>query len=191
MKKKLVHCITAAALCGVYAFSYSTMAADTSDLNYQDVTWAKQELRDRGFVKGAAPSNKIEYWWNADDQQCVRLEIQHDKISDVSDEMSDECGSVVRRSHRHSRFNDERPNNDRAYDDRDDDDRGEQLSVGQMPGYCLNYAAKDMGKYKNDVTTLPAERTHGQFVVPGQSDDVFFECNFSRDGHFLGMAIKR
>lgn len=178
MKKTYKKFLAAAILLNVSGCTLSVMAAETADLNYQDIGWAKQELSDRGFVKGAAPSSATEYWWNGQEQQCIRLAIKHGKVNDITDEQRDECGAVAQRSHSshssHSRY-DSKP----------------QLAVNQMPSYCLNFAAEDMGKDKDDVSTLPAEKSHGKYVVPGQSDDVFFECTFSRDGSFLGMNIKR
>lgn len=175
MKKTYKKYLAAAILLNMSGCTLSVMAAETADLNYQDIGWAKQELSDRGFVKGSAPSSTVEYWWNQQDQQCIRLAIKHGKVNDISDEQRDECGAVAQQSHSSNSRHGHR----------------QRLAVNQMPSYCLDFAAEDLGKYKDDVSTLPAEKSHGKYVVPGQSDDVFFECTFSKDGTFLGMNLKR
>lgn len=157
----------------------SVMAAETADLNYQDIGWVKQELSDRGFVKGPAPSGAVQYWWNGQAQQCIRLTVKHGKVDDITSEQRDECGAVAQ--------------NSRSPASNDVGHRGhkQHIAVNQMPSYCLEFAAQDLGKYKSDISTLPAEKNHGNYVVPGQSDDVFFECTFSRDGTFIGMNLNR
>lgn len=175
MKMTYSKYIAVAILLSASGCALPIMAADTADLNYQDIGWVKQELSDRGFVKGSAPSSTVEYWWNQQDQQCIRLAVKHGKVNDISDEQRDECGAVVQRSHSST------PSHDHK----------QRLAVNQMPNYCLNFAAEDLGRYKDDVSTLPAEKSHGKYVVPGQSGEIFFECTFSKDGSFLGMNLKR
>ena len=52
MKMTYSKYIAVAILLSASGCALPIMAADTADLNYQDIGWVKQELSDRGFVKG-------------------------------------------------------------------------------------------------------------------------------------------
>jgi uncharacterized protein YecT (DUF1311 family) len=68
----------------------------------------------------------------------------------------------------------------------------ESVTRAEMPHHCKQKAALVFGTKVSNVSTLPAESTHGKFTVYGQTpaqgqNALFFTCTFNANGHFRGV----
>lgn len=69
------------------------------------------------------------------------------------------------------------------------------VAESKLASYCAEVAAKELGVGKNDILTLPVERTSGKYHVYGQSpadgsNPTLFECQFNSKREYSGITVQ-
>lgn len=68
------------------------------------------------------------------------------------------------------------------------------VSENQLAQFCAGEAAGKIGTRPTNLILLPVEKTHGKFLVYGQTDEAsptLFECVFDGKRSFLRVDVKR
>ncbi|KHK93042.1 hypothetical protein [Novosphingobium malaysiense] len=71
-------------------------ASHLSSINGKDAWGAEQALKERGFKHVSSHKNTRgyvnSYWWDKDDDNCIRVEVYNDTVESIIDAKDSDCG---------------------------------------------------------------------------------------------------